>query len=157
MKVIKILIITIIFVFLFIYLVIFFRNSNSFVAKIADYGEKKLKNIKKYSKNELQDIVNEINNSLPIIQEAGYSVNQIDIDLGMPSRIVIYFEMQKKISDDKKNSILKKIEDRDILHATLQTLFETEDFRNSIKVGDLKFQTISISIGTVTSIKFIFG
>ncbi|OQX99146.1 MAG: hypothetical protein B6I24_03440 [Bacteroidetes bacterium 4572_128] len=96
MKVIKILLITIIFVFLFIYLVIFFRNSNSFVAQIADYGENKLKKIKKYSEKELQDIVNEINNSLPIIKEAGYSVNQIDIDLGVPSRINIYFEMREK-------------------------------------------------------------
>ncbi len=157
MKILKILLISIIIILSFIYLMIFFKDSNPFIGGIVNYGEEKIQDIKTYSVDELQDIILEINKSLPIIKEAGYTVNRIDIDMGIPSRINISFKMEEKISHEKKIEILKKVGNQKILYTILKTLFDTEDLRDSIKIGELKFQTISISIGTITSVKFVFG
>jgi hypothetical protein len=109
------------------------------VGKIVDIKDTALAGIK--------DLVDDFNQHLPALQEAGYTLSEVAIEVGLGPKVVATFACRPDISQERVNSVIAEHEGAKVTVALLRALFTAYRVQNAIHVVGLKPRGISVEIG----------
>lgn len=113
-------------------------------------------NIKSAGKDKLKTGIQNLNDALPEIEEAGFILVRLDVDIALLPRLFARFTQVKLISKEERESILKKTKKNKFLNFILMGLFKANDLKNDINIDNIDLKEIELEIGLTPSAKLIF-
>ncbi len=116
----------------------------------------KASDLKNAGTDKIKEIVNEINSNLPVIKEAGYEINELEVILGLPPALRPHFYKVSDVSDDKINELLEANKDKKVLTSIMKALSQANKLQGSLQTGELKFKELEIELSIPPSINLKF-
>lgn len=113
-------------------------------------------NIKNTGKDKLKNGIRNLNDALPEIEKAGFILVRLDVDIALLPRLFARFKQEHLISDEERESILKKTKKNKFLNFILIGLFKAADIKNEVDIDSMDLQEIELEIGLTPSAKLIF-
>ena len=113
-------------------------------------------NIKSGSKKKLKKGIENLNDALPEIEEAGFVLIRLDVDVSLLPRLFARFKQVKSISDIERKAILTKTKKNKFLNFILLGLFKAVEIKNEVKIDTMDLKEIELEIGLTPSAKLIF-
>jgi hypothetical protein len=99
------------------------------------------------SASKMQNIIQNITDSISLINKSGYEFKGIGANLGLALSFSLAFHFKKDISDDDKSALLEEVSDRKLVKLILKMLFKADEFYKSIKLGAYELDTVNITLG----------
>lgn len=113
-------------------------------------------NIKSAGKDKLKNAIQNLNESLPDIEEAGFMMVRMDVDIAILPRLFARFKQVKVISVEEKENILLKTKKNKFLNFILIGLFKAAEIKNDVQINNMHLEEIELEIGLTPSAKIIF-
>lgn len=107
--------------------------------------------------NKITELANNLNESLPILAEHGYVLNELEVEVGVIPKVVLNFNVPtEEITEEKKDEVLAELKNNKLATIVVNSLFQATKIQNYVKVGNLKFAEVEIevSIPPIVKIKF---
>src|SRR5258708_40301826 len=98
------------------------------------------------------ETMNQANHLLTLLQDAGYQVGELTIDLGVPPTITIDLKPGPLTSDGKLDGIFQANKDNDVLALVLGSLMQANKIRDKIKLETIELKGTKIVLKTPPSI-----
>jgi len=112
--------------------------------------------IKSTGKDKLTSVIQNLNDVLPEIEEAGFVLVRLDVDISLLPRLFARFKEVQSISDDERKAILTKTKKNKFLNFILLGLFKAVDIRNDVQIDNMDLKEIELEIGLTPSARLIF-
>lgn len=112
--------------------------------------------IKSAGKEKLKSAIENLNDALPEIEEAGFILIRLDVDIALLPRLFTRFKQVRVISNVKRESILTKTKKNKFLNLILLGLFKAVDLKKEVKIDHMDLMEIELEIGLTPSAKLIF-
>lgn len=90
--------------------------------------------------------MSDLDEALPLIEKAGYSISGLEIELTLPPAVTTSFELVKVVEKEKQEKILESLEGNRIGELVLSSLMKTFALNKEISVKDMKLKAIDITI-----------
>ena len=113
-------------------------------------------NIKSTGKEKLKKGIQNLNDALPEIEEAGFVLIRLDVDIALLPRLFARFKQVRLISDEERETILTKTKKNKFLNIILLGLFKAVGIKNEVKIDNIDLKEIELEIGLTPSVKLIF-
>ena len=113
-------------------------------------------NIKSAGKEKLKNGIQNLNDALPEIEEAGFVLIRLDVDIALLPRLFARFKQVRLISDEERETILTKTKKNKFLNFILLGLFKAADIKNEVNIDNIDLKEIELEIGLTPSAKLIF-
>jgi len=98
------------------------------------------------------EAMTQANHLLTLLQDAGYQVGELTIDLGVPPTITIDLKPGPLTSDGKLDGIFQANKDNDVLALVLGSLVQANKVRDKIKLETIELKGTKIVLKTPPSI-----
>ncbi|MEN6310257.1 MAG: hypothetical protein ABFD80_01820, partial [Acidobacteriota bacterium] len=96
----------------------------------------------------LKEMTDEVNEILPLISELGYSVESIQVGVGLIPDIIIEISgLTKKMDEEAYRRILKEKEDKKLLCSVLRALQAASGLHDKIHIAGMKSDTGTLTLG----------
>lgn len=102
--------------------------------------------LKDEGKEKFVNYINELSDIIPIVATTGYRLKGVDVEMSLPPGVNMQFEKFENISKEKIDEIMEANKDKEILRAIVKALVMADEFHNKLKMGDLQFTTISLTL-----------
>src|SRR5262245_23244041 len=102
-------------------------------------------------------VLQDLNFALPVLREAGYPVDSVNIGLGLPPKITVKFSDAAEVSEERFNALLEENEERKLTILMLKSLSQARRLQSKIKLAGLKPQGLSVDVGLIPEIAVKFG
>lgn len=112
--------------------------------------------ITKLTTDKLKAIVADLTNAGPIFKEAGFVMEQLEVEVGLLPKIVPQFHQINKIPKEDEDAVLQQLNDRKLLQFVLQSLFKSSRMEALLGSTDLGLHAIEIEISAPPSVRTIF-
>jgi len=117
--------------------------------------------ISDYKMNEVlskrvKSIINDFIAAAPIIEEAGFRISDLEIELSIIPKLIPHFEKLQSVDEEKKHEILKKVEHQKIIKMLIKALFKADHFQQNLKMGRLDFTGIEIEVTAIPAIRLLY-
>jgi len=99
-----------------------------------------------------ESIMKDFNAALPHLKKAGYILIEMEVELGIPPKLIPHFYRDSDIQLDL-NSTLAAIGDNNIGKALILALNEASDLQKQIEVADMQFNYIEVELGPIPALK----
>jgi hypothetical protein len=110
-------------------------------SKVADLGAQKA-----------TETLDQANLLLKLLQDAGYQVGDVDVDLGVPPAISITLKTGPMMSDGKLDSIFQANKGNDVLALVLGGLIQANKLRDKVKLETIELKDTKIVLKATPSI-----
>jgi hypothetical protein len=105
----------------------------------------------------VNETMGEFNDALPAVREAGYALTAVEIQIGLPPKVVAKFSTAAEIPDDKAEALLAQHADKKFTALLLKALFQASRFQSKIHVAGLKATGMDVEIGLTPHVTVKFG
>ncbi|NOU61387.1 hypothetical protein [Marinifilum caeruleilacunae] len=112
--------------------------------------------IKSTGKDKLKNAIENLNKAQPDIEEAGFVLVRLDVDIALLPRLFARFKQVRQISNEEKETILAKTKKNKFLNFILIGLFKAVEIRKEVSIDNMDLQEIELEIGLTPSAKIIF-
>jgi hypothetical protein len=116
-----------------------------------------LTDLKESGKEKLLDYVNKLSEVLPVVAEAGYRLEEFEIDISIPPGVNLQFKKVQDVPRETIDRLLEQHKDQDILRNIVNALVAADEFHNKVTIGGYLFTTITVnlSIPPQVHLKFV--
>ncbi len=100
-------------------------------------------------------LVDDFNQMLPVLSLAGYNLRELEIELGVPPKIISHFIF----ADEKTiepSVALERLTDNSLGYNLLKTLMYAEKNKQKISFNDMVFGHIEIELGVIPSVRLCY-
>ena len=119
-------------------------------------GSELWSSVKSSSKEKLKKGIQNLNDAQPDIEEAGFVLVRLDVDIALLPRLFARFKQVRSISDEERKAILGKTKKNKFLNFILIGLFKATDIKGEVKIDSMDLEEIELEIGLTPSAKLIF-
>ncbi len=104
----------------------------------------------------IKAIVAELAAAEPHFKAAGFSMEQLEIEVGILPKIVAQFKQLNEISKEHENQILDGLKDKRLIQFLLLSLFKASRMKHLMENVDMVFHGVEIEIAAPPSVRTIF-
>ncbi len=98
----------------------------------------------------LGDDVNEL---LPAIRRAGYSVHAIDIDVALPPKLAVHCRLERQVDAAGREALLEALKEKKIAATAVRMLLRVADLQKRLSVGSLAPRDVVLELGLSPAVK----
>ncbi len=98
------------------------------------------------------EAMNQANHLLTLLQDAGYQVGELSVDLGVPPTITVDLKTGPLLSDSKLEEIFQANKDNDVLAMILGALIQANKLRDMVKLETIELKGAKLVLKTPPSI-----
>ena len=98
------------------------------------------------------EAMNQANHLLTLLQDAGYQVGELTVDLGVPPTITVDLKAGPLMSDGKLDAIYQANKDNDVLGMILGALIQANKVRDMVKLETIELKGAKLVLKTPPSI-----
>jgi hypothetical protein len=112
---------------------------------------------KEASFNKAKEIIEDFNASLPVIRQAGYTVTEVDIALGIPPKVSASVSAAADLTAERVEAVLAEHADKKFTVVLVKALFNAWKLQNAIHIVGMKPRNMGIELGLIpaVTIKFV--
>lgn len=97
-------------------------------------------------------LMKDFNDALPHLKRAGYILIEMEVELGIPPKLIPHFYRDNDINMDLQKT-LAAIGDNNIGKALIIALNEASQLQKKIEVADMQFNYIEVELGPIPALK----
>jgi hypothetical protein len=105
----------------------------------------------------VSETLEEFNTALPAVREAGYALVGVEIQIGLPPKVVAKFSTAAGVSEEKAEALLAEHADKKLTVLLLRALFQASKLEAKIKIAGLKATGMDVEIGLTPHVTVKFG
>jgi len=99
----------------------------------------------------------DFNATLPIVREAGYTLGEVNVEVGLSPKISASFVVAQALSDEQTMRVEKEHADSKLAVMIIRMLHRAGKLQSALTVGSPRPLGLSISIGLAPSVTIKFG
>ena len=101
------------------------------------------------------DVVTSLNDSLPHLAKAGYTMEELEIELGVPPKLIPHFTVDGALVENSDQA-LTGLEGNIIGSALFKALLQAAALQQKIIIKDMRFSCIEIELGIVPAVRLCY-
>ncbi len=106
--------------------------------------------------NKVKTIINDFINAAPLIEEAGFRIRDLEVELSIIPKLIPHFEKLNDTDEATRISIIEQVKDKRIIRLLLKALFKADNFQQSLNMGNMEFTAIEIEITAIPAIRLLY-
>ena len=125
-------------------------------AKDASAGlTEKASSLKDAAETKINEILADFELARPHISQAGYGLTELEIEIGLPPKIIVHFGYSRQ-PDDVVQSALSALEGNSLGKNLLTGLVKAGELQSKLKVANVTFTNFEVELGLMPDIKLKF-
>ncbi|MBT3376629.1 MAG: hypothetical protein HN742_07930 [Lentisphaerae bacterium] len=112
--------------------------------------------LRDFSHRKIKQITDELHDAVPYLEKAGYVLDSLSVDIGMPPKVVPRFTVREEIDEATKDAVLAESKEHRLAHLILIAVLKTAPLRRAVRVGSLAFRELEIHCGAIPKIRLVF-
>ncbi|HNP21981.1 MAG TPA: hypothetical protein PKM63_05425 [Panacibacter sp.] len=112
----------------------------------------KLADVKDFSSAKIAESFEELTAALPLIEEAGFKVDGISVDVGLPPDFSIGFTKMNEVKPEAIQKLIDDNTDKKLLSMVLRALMTATDIQSKVTLNKFVFSGASVKLGIPPSI-----
>jgi len=112
--------------------------------------------IRGYGSQKLEEIVERFDSALPFIERAGFSVTEIEVELGVNPKLIPHVQAEEVVEGDERALLMEEVAGRRLISTILSSLFRAADFGRRVDFTGYRFFEIEVEVGVIPSVKVKF-
>jgi hypothetical protein len=113
--------------------------------------------LKNVGSSTLGATVRKFNEAIPFIERAGYTIEEVELSLGISPRIMPHLVPTHTLSEEEKVELLAEVRGRTFITTVLNALFKAGDVATGIKFDGFTFMRLEIDVSILPAITLRFG
>jgi hypothetical protein len=104
------------------------------------------------------DVVSSLNDSLPHLAKAGYTMEELEIELGVPPKLIPHFSVDGALVENAENAeqALTDLEGNIIGTTLFKALFKAATLQQKIVIDGMSFSRLEIQLGLVPAVRLCY-
>jgi hypothetical protein len=127
------------------------------VGEVKDQVSARTAEIKDAGFAKLLETVDDFNASLPVLREAGYALSNVDIQIGLPPKIVAGFSVSSAVTGERVEALLQEHAEKKFTVLLMKALYQAWRLQTKIKIVGLQPKGLQVEIGLTPTVTAIFG
>ena len=103
----------------------------------------------------VREILSLFNEALPLLEEAGCTPSGVDVDVGLPPKVVANFATSE-VSEEAIARITAEHPEKKLACAILKALAKGARLQRGVEIGRLRASTLAVEIGLAPCLKLSF-
>jgi len=106
--------------------------------------------------DKLSELAGSVNEAIPIITEAGYEVERMQVTLGVPPKVVLTARVVHEITDEEYAALIERAGEKLVTSAVAGTFVKAAALHRSLKVGSLHAHDIEFELAPLPAVRLQF-
>jgi hypothetical protein len=104
------------------------------------------------------DVVSSLNDSLPHLAKAGYTMDELEIEIGVPPKLIPHFSVDGALVENAENAeqALTDLEGNIIGTSLFKALFKAATLQQKIVINGMSFSRLEIQLGLVPAVRLCY-
>ena len=132
------------------------KNTEQAVNQEIVEPEKSQTNVGNLSAEKLKSVIISLNNAEPIFQQAGYILEQLDVEFGKEPKLTPQFRQHSIVESQQQEQLLEQLADQQLIQFILISLFKSGRMQSLFDDSELYYYGMQIDISSVPSVRTIF-
>jgi len=104
-------------------------------------------------KDRVRAVIDDFLAITPLIEQAGYKITNLDIELGLLPKLIPHFRKIGDIDETQKQQILSQVGDKKLMKLLISALFKADSFQNSLNMKNYDFKGIEVEIAPLPAVR----
>lgn len=100
-------------------------------------------------------VVGDLNDALPHLANAGYTMNELEIEVGLPPKIIPHFTVSDTLIGNREQS-LTYLEGNAVGSALFKALLRATELQQNIVINGMDFSRIEIELGLLPAVRLSY-
>ena len=101
------------------------------------------------------DVVSNLNDALPHFSNAGYTMDELEIEIGVPPKLIPHFTVDETLVENTDQS-LADLEGNTVGYALFKALLKAADLQQKIVIVGMSFARIEIELGLIPAVRLSY-
>ena len=110
-----------------------------------------------YAHRKTIDIIEDIRSFLPILEEAGFKLNRLQIEVGLSPKIITLFETTPDASPERGRELLGEVKSSRLMRAMLEGLVKAAALQQHVHLPGMDFAGVEVAVGPIPSVRLVFN
>lgn len=97
-------------------------------------------------------LVNNMNEALPYIERAGYTVSEIELGISVPPKIVLHLMLGEELSDEVREALLKDCEGKWFTRQLIERLHNVRQIQRATQFKGMAFNEIEVELALIPQV-----
>ena len=125
---------------------------NPLSRNIADSLDKTLNLGQEAALDKILSLIDEFNNALPYLSAAGYTLDQLEVELGLPPKLIPHFAYAQDSEVDSETA-LENLKNNRIGYNLLKILIMAGDYQDKFKFSQMSFCHLEIELSVIPTVR----
>ena len=100
-------------------------------------------------------VVKDLNDALPHLSKAGYTMDELEIEVGIPPKLIPHFSVDETLAENTEQS-LTDLEGNTVGYVLFKALLKAADLQQKIVINDMSFARIEIELGLIPVVRLSY-
>ena len=132
-----------------------FLNSNAFTIKAQKVAFEQLKRAQTIGMIKLQESVIQINSSIPYLENAGYVIADLEMEVGVSPKVIVIIKMNNETTLSMEE-LEDKVKDKPVVTMLVRAIKMSADLQKKVNIRSMKSVGMEISLAVTPSVKLLF-
>lgn len=115
----------------------------------------KATSLKGAAENKINEILADFNKACPHISQAGYGMKELEVEIGLPPKIIVHFGYSKQ-PEEVAQAALVALEGNNLGKNLLTGLTKAGELQSKLHVANVTFTAFEVELGLMPEIKLKF-
>ncbi len=104
----------------------------------------------------IEDYVSDLEIITPYINELGYEIEMLQLDVTIPPKVYVYLNMHTDVSIKKQEEVIEYCAFQGLSTTVLELIVETSKAQKKLNIGEFKFKHMVIELGLIPTVQLKF-
>ena len=100
-------------------------------------------------------VVKDLNDALPHLSKAGYTMDELEIEVGIPPKLIPHFSVDETLAENTEQS-LTDLEGNTVGYTLFKGLLKAVDLQQKIVIDGMSFVRIEIELGLIPAVRLSY-
>ena len=105
--------------------------------------------------DKILSLVNDFNNALPVISKAGYTLEELEVEIGIPPKLIPHFRFDEARVIDTEN-VLGELEGNTLGYSLMKALMKAGEFQGKLRFEEMKFHHLEIELSLIPVVRLSY-
>ena len=107
--------------------------------------------------DKLAELADSVNEAMPVITQAGFAVDQLQVTLGLPPKVVLKASVAREISDEEYEALVERLGDKIVASLVAGTFLKAAALQRGFRVGSMHSSQIEIELSPLPAVRLFFA
>ena len=103
----------------------------------------------------VSDVVSKLNEALPHLAASGYRMDGLEIEVGIPPKIIPHFAVEEVLAETIEMSLVE-LEGNKVGYALLKSLLQAKGLQQKIEIEGMSFSRVEIEVGLIPAVRLSY-